>query len=137
MADTTNAIFAKGEPASQDYFCGQAWVNMLVPKNETGNFSVADVVFEPGCRNNWHTHPAGQILLVTDGLGFYQEKDQPARALAKGDVVVIPSGVVHWHGAAKNSSFTHIAINSIANNVAVNWLDRVTDEEYESVHTGN
>lgn len=137
MADTTSAIFTKGDPASPDYFTGEAWVNMLVPESETGNFSVADVVFDPGCRNNWHTHPAGQILLVTDGLGFYQEKGQPARALATGDVVVIPSGVVHWHGAAKNSSFTHIAINSIANNVAVNWLDRVTDEEYDSVHSGN
>lgn len=125
-----NAIFPKGEKASPNYFTGTAWVNILVPKDERENFSIGDVIFEPGCRNNWHKHPAGQILLVTDGKGYYQEKDKPARSLGKGDVVVIPSHVEHWHGATKDSSLTHIAITNITEKGVVEWLSPVTDEEY-------
>lgn len=132
--ENENAIFPKGERASSDYFTGTAWVNILVPKDETESYSVGDVVFEPGCRNNWHTHPAGQILLVTDGKGYYQEKGKPARLLAKGDVVKIPSDLEHWHGATLNSSFTHIAISNITNEGPVTWLRPVTDEEYNKVN---
>ena len=67
-------IFPKGNKVSTDYFTGTAWLNVLVPQNETGSYSVGNVVFEPGCRNHWHKHPAGQILLVTDGKGYYQKK---------------------------------------------------------------
>jgi len=109
-------------------------LNVLVPKDETGNYSIGNVLFEPGCRNNWHTHPAGQILLVTEGKGFYQERGKPARTIAKGDVIVIPSHVEHWHGARKDSSFTHIAVTNIIEGIAVNWLNAVTDEEYQSCH---
>jgi len=133
--ENQNAIFPKGNKAPADYFTGNAWVNILVQKDETGNYAVGDVVFEPGCRNNWHTHPAGQILLVTDGKGFYQEKGKPARPLNKGDVVIIPSNVEHWHGASRDSSLTHIAITNNTSEGAVNWLSRVTDEEYNSVHS--
>ncbi|WP_212005935.1 carboxymuconolactone decarboxylase family protein [Chitinophaga sp. HK235] len=129
-----NAIFPKGEKAPADYFTGTAWVKILVPQDETGTYSIGDVVFEPGCRNNWHTHPAGQILLVTAGKGYYQEKGKPARLLTQGDVVVIPSGIVHWHGATRDSGFTHIAITNITKDGAVKWLERVTDEEYDRVH---
>ena len=87
-------------------------------------------MFEPGSRNNWHTHPAGQILLITDGKGFYQERGEPARSLSKGDVIVIPSGVEHWHGATRDSYFSHIAISNITAKGAVEWLTPVTDEEY-------
>lgn len=136
METTQNrtAIFPKGDKASADYFSGTAWVNILVPKDETGHYSVGDVVFEPGCRNNWHTHPAGQILLVTDGQGYYQEKGKPARSLGKGDVVVIPKDIVHWHGATADSSLTHIAISNITENGPVTWLEPVTDEEYNIVN---
>jgi len=120
LENNKNAIFLKGEKASADYFTGTAWVNILVPKDETGHYSIGDVFFEPGCRNNWHTHPAGQILLVTDSSGFYQEKNKPARLLTKGDVVIIPSHVEHWHGAAKDSSFTHIVITNITKQGLVN-----------------
>lgn len=133
-SENKHAIFQKGEKASPDYFTGTAWVNILVPKDETGSYSIGDVVFEPGCRNNWHTHPAGQILLVTDGKGYYQEKGRAARLLAKGDVVVIPSNVEHWHGAARDSRFTHIAISNITKEGVVKWLQPVTDEEYNNVH---
>jgi 4-carboxymuconolactone decarboxylase len=136
MESTENetAIFPKGEKASADYFTGTAWVNILVPKDETESYSVGDVVFEPGCRNNWHTHPAGQILLVTDGKGYYQERGKPARLLTKGDVVKIPSDLEHWHGATRNSSLTHIAISNITKEGPVTWLRPVTDEEYNKVN---
>jgi len=136
QSENHNAIFPKGEKVPAEYFTGTGWLNVLVPKDETGNYSIGNVAFEPGCRNNWHTHPAGQILLVTDGNGFYQEKGKPARPLSKGDVVVIPSRVEHWHGATKNSGFTHIAITNITSAGAVHWLSPVTEEEYESCHAG-
>jgi Uncharacterized conserved protein, contains double-stranded beta-helix domain len=134
ISENQNSIFTKGEKTPADYFTGTAWLNILVPKDETGNYSVGNVLFEPGCRNNWHTHPAGQVLLVTDGNGFYQEKGKAARALSKGDVVVIPSKVEHWHGASKDSSLTHIAITNITAKGPVQWLNPVTDEEYQSCH---
>ncbi|WP_183560467.1 cupin domain-containing protein [Mucilaginibacter sp. SP1R1] len=127
------AIFPKGDQGSADYFNGTAWVKILVPKDQTGNYSVGNVVFEPGCRNNWHTHATGQILLVTDGKGWYQEKGQAARSLVKGDVVVIPIDVVHWHGAAKDSSFTHIVITNNSPEGPVKWMYRVSDEDYNQL----
>ncbi len=135
--ENQNAIFPKGEKGAADYFTGTAWVNILVPQDETGSYSVGDVVFEPGCRNNWHTHAAGQILLVTDGKGYYQERGKPARLLTKGDVVVIPSHVEHWHGAAQDSSLTHIVITNNAAEGVVKWLAPVTDEEYNSIQPAN
>jgi 4-carboxymuconolactone decarboxylase len=132
MLDNQNEIFPKGEKASADYFAGTAWVNILVPQDETGAYAVGNVVFEPGCRNNWHTHPAGQILLVTEGIGYYQEKGKPARLLTKGDVVMIPSHVEHWHGAAADSSFSHLVVTNNTKQGAVKWLAPVTDEEYYS-----
>ena len=127
-----HAIFPTGEQASPNYFTGTAWVNILVPEDETGHYAIGNVVFEPGCRNNWHKHPAGQILLITDGNGFYQERGRPARLLRKGDVVVIPSHVEHWHGAARDSGLTHIVVTNNSKNGAVEWLSPVTDEEYYS-----
>ena len=110
-------------------------MNILVPQDETGSYAIGNVVFEPGCRNNWHKHPAGQILLVTDGKGYYQEKGKPARLLTKGDVVVIPSHIEHWHGAAQDSSFTHIVVTNNTKQGAVEWLEPVSDEEYNSCHS--
>ncbi|WCT13084.1 cupin domain-containing protein [Mucilaginibacter jinjuensis] len=128
-----NEIFPRGNQGPADYFNGTAWVNILVPKDQTGTYAVGNVVFEPGCRNNWHTHTTGQILLILDGKGWYQERGQAARPLSKGDVVVIPVNVEHWHGAAKDSSFTHIVITNNSPEGPVNWLDRVTDEEYNAL----
>ncbi|HLY71092.1 MAG TPA: cupin domain-containing protein [Puia sp.] len=132
--DNHQGIFPKGEKTSPDYFTGTAWLTMLVPKDETGTYTIGNVVFEPGSRNNWHTHPKGQILLVIDGNGLYQEKGQAARALSTGDVVIIPSHAEHWHGATKDSSFTHIAVTNIGEEGPVKWLDPVTDEEYLGCH---
>ncbi|MBA3648068.1 MAG: cupin domain-containing protein [Chitinophagales bacterium] len=132
-SENQNIIFPKGERAPADYFNGIAWVNILVSKDETGTYAVGNVLFEPGSRNNWHTHATGQILLITDGKGWYQERNKPARSLAKGDVVVIPSKVEHWHGATRDSSFTHIIITNNSAEGAVKWLDPVRDEEYNNL----
>jgi len=129
-----NGIFPLGEKTPAEYFTGTAWLNVLVPKDETGNYTIGNVVFEPGCRNNWHTHPAGQILLITEGKGIYQERGKPARQLVKGDVVVIPSSVEHWHGARRDSTFTHITVTNITSEGPVKWLAPVTDEEYLGSH---
>jgi len=130
MDNMKNSIFPKGEKVPADHFTGTAWLNMLVVQDETRSYSIGNVVFEPGCRNNWHKHPAGQILLITDGKGYYQEKGKPARILTKGEVVAIPSSVEHWHGAAKDSSLTHIVITNNSTEGPVIWLAPVTDEEY-------
>lgn len=122
-AGEKNEVFAQ-------YFAGQSYLNIL----STRQVSIANVTFEPGCRNNWHVHRAkdggGQILLVTAGRGYYQEWGKPARELFPGDVVNIPANIKHWHGAAPNSWFAHLAIEVPAEGAANEWLEPVTDEEY-------
>ena len=120
------------EKAPSDYFTGAAWVKNLVPADDVFNTVISNVYFEPGARNNWHTHTGGQILIVTDGTGYYQEKGKARQVLSKGDVVKIPPGVIHWHGASADSAFIHIAINPNIQKGIVEWLQRVTDEEYNS-----
>lgn len=131
--ENQNDIFPKGEKASPDYFTGNALLKMLVPADDIFNTSVANVVFEQGARNNWHTHPGGQILIVTHGNGYFQEKGKPIQLLHKGDVVKIPPGIIHWHGATPDSEFTHIAINTNTSTGIVDWMQPVTDEEYSSI----
>lgn len=126
------SIFPKGDKAPPDYFTGTAWIKLLVPNDPVLNCQIGNVVFERGARNNWHTHSGGQILVVTDGIGYYQEKGQPIQLIRKGDVVKILPGVVHWHGASPHSELTHIAINPNTQQGIVEWLERVTDEEYNS-----
>ena len=130
--ETDSQIFPRGERAPAEYFTGTVWLKLLVVNDTTSNCQVGNVVFEPGARNNWHTHPGGQILLATNGIGYYQEKGKPIQVLQKGDVINIPPNVKHWHGASPNSEFTHIAINANTQKGIVVWLERVTDEEYNS-----
>ncbi len=127
-----NSIFEKGAKGSSEWFTGTVWVNTLMPPGENLHYTIGDVKFEPRARTLWHTHPVEQVLLVTDGQGFYQEKGSPARSLSKGDTLVIPPGVEHWHGAAPQSTFTHIAITNYKDNSNVTWLQPVTDEEYNN-----
>lgn len=126
-------LFGLGEPneAYAQYFIGQSFLNGLAG----GDIGIANVTFEPGCRNNWHTHHGtGQYLLVTDGRGWYQEWGKPARELRPGDVVAIPAEVKHWHGAAKDSWFCHVALSAACVEGASNeWLEPVTDEEYDKL----
>ena len=130
--ENQNTLFPKGERAPADYFTGTVWVKMILPNDPTLNCQIVNVVFEPGARNNWHTHPGGQILVVTDGVGYYQEKGKPVQLIRKGEVVNIPPGIEHWHGASHDNEFTHIAINPNTQKGIVVWLERVTDEEYNS-----
>lgn len=130
--ESNNTIFPKGDPASAAYFTGNAWIKPLVPDNRALNTVVGNVVFEAGARNNWHTHPGGQILIVTHGVGYYQEEGKPIQLLNIGDVVSILPEVKHWHGASPDSEFTHIAISTNTQNGIVDWLERVTDEQYNS-----
>lgn len=119
-------IFGLGDSndAYAQYFKGQSYLKSL-----GGN--AANVTFEPGCRNNWHIHhKGGQILLVTEGRGYYQEWGKPAQELHPGDIVNIAPEVKHWHGAAKDSWFTHIAIAVPAEGASTEWLEEVLDEEY-------
>jgi len=132
-SEEQNSIFPKGERAPADYFTGVVWVKMLVANDPTLNCQIVDVVFEQGARNNWHTHPGGQILIVTNGVGYYQEKGKPIQLIKKGDVVNILPDVEHWHGASHDSEFTHIAVNPNTQKGIVSWLERVTDEEYNSI----
>ncbi|HXS36418.1 MAG TPA: cupin domain-containing protein [Flavipsychrobacter sp.] len=131
-SDNKNEIFPLGEKAGADYFTGNAWVKYLITADDMFNTSVGNVVFEAGARNNWHTHPGGQILIVIDGVGYYQEKGKPIQVIKKGDVVQIYPDVVHWHGASPDSTMTHIAINTHTEKGVVDWLGPVSDEEYNS-----
>lgn len=110
-------------------FIGTAYLYPLSEVKEL-NVPMFNVTFEPGCRNNWHSHSGGQILIATSGIGYYQEKGKPARRLSPGDIVEIPVNVEHWHGAAPDSWFAHIAIECNPENNQVTWLSPVTDEEY-------
>lgn len=124
-----NEIFARGEKNSEysQYFKGQSYIKTL----SNDGLQIANVTFEPSCRNNWHIHhKCGQILLVTQGRGYYQEWGQPARELKAGDVVNISPETKHWHGASKDSWFVHVVIEVPAKNGYTEWLEPVTDEEY-------
>lgn len=111
-------------------FTGEVWLASLSEKEEL-NLPMANVTFEPGCRNSWHSHKAGQILIATAGIGYYQEKEQPARRLFPGDIVEIAPGIEHWHGAAPDSWFAHIAMTTNPQENATVWLSPVSDKEYE------
>ena len=119
--------------ANADYFTGTAWTTRLAASDEIAVNAVR-VVFEPGSRNHWHTHPGGQILIATEGKGYVQKKGEPIQLLLPGDTVTILAGEEHWHGASPDSVFTHIAIQpNIAGKGEIEWLQPVTDEEY-AVH---
>jgi quercetin dioxygenase-like cupin family protein/alkylhydroperoxidase/carboxymuconolactone decarboxylase family protein YurZ len=125
-------IFPKGMMIKNEYFSGTAWLQMLLNANENHDISIANVVFEPGVRNNWHSHPAGQILICIKGKGYYQEKGKSIQLLNVGDVVDISPNVIHWHGATPDGEFEHIAINPQVHKGSVVWLQPVTNEEYNS-----
>ena len=129
--ENNKSIFPRGDNAPQTVFTGTAYLNMLIADNDNQyNCQVYDVVFEAGARNNWHSHPGGQILLVTAGKGYYQERGKSARFLQMGDVVAIPPNVEHWHGAAPDSEFTHIGISPNTQKGGAKWFDPVTEAEY-------
>jgi len=132
--ETAASLFPKGDKLPNEWFTGDAFLSPLVAKDKNNEFSAGAVTFDIGARTNWHTHPKGQVLIVTEGSGFYQEKGKVAKAIKKGDVVNIPENVEHWHGASAGSAMTHIAITNFEEDVQVIWLKPVTDEEFNEVN---
>jgi quercetin dioxygenase-like cupin family protein len=131
---STTEIFPKGQPLPKEWFVGNAFLTPLITKDKNNDFSTGSVTFEPNARTNWHTHPRGQVLLVIEGSGYYQEKGKAAQVIKKGDVVNIPENTEHWHGASASSKMVHIAITNYKDDVQVTWLQPVTDEEYAEVN---
>ena len=133
-----NITFGLGEEnkAYEKYFIGKSYLNPLTDPNKT-NIFLANVTFEPKCRNNWHIHHAtkggGQILVCVDGEGWYQEEGKEAVSLKPGMVITIPAEVKHWHGAKKDSWFGHIAIEVPGENTSNEWCEEVSDEEYNKL----
>ena len=129
------SVFPIGGPndAFAQFFTGQSYLNML----SLEQVAIGNVTFEPGCRNNWHIHHAksggGQMLLVTAGRGYYQEWGKPARELHPGDVVHIPPEVKHWHGAAPDSWFQHLAIEVPGEETKNEWCEPVSEDEYRKL----
>lgn len=130
--------FGTGNPndAFAKYFIGNSFLNSLTNPKDTAVF-LANVTFEPGCRNNWHIHHAktggGQLLICTAGEGWYQEEDKDAIELKEGSVITIPPEVKHWHGAKKDSWFSHIAVEVPGEETSNEWCEDVSDEEYNKL----
>lgn len=126
---TLNQAYAK-------YFIGDSFLKSLTD-DDTCSLHMSNVTFEPACRNNWHIHHAtqngGQILICTTGEGWYQEEGKEAVSLTPGKVIHIPAGIKHWHGAKKDSWFSHIAIAVPGENTSTEWLESVSNEEYEAL----
>lgn len=130
--------FGTGNPndAFEKYFVGNSFLNPLTNPKDTAVF-LANVTFEPGCRNNWHIHHAktggGQLLICTAGEGWYQEEGKDAVELKEGSVITIPPEVKHWHGAKKDSWFSHIAVEVPGEETSNEWCEEVSDEEYNKL----
>ncbi|NIG55621.1 carboxymuconolactone decarboxylase family protein [Chitinophaga sp. Cy-1792] len=122
----------KGIPAPEEWFTGRVWINMTVKPEDGYNVNIAIVTFDPTARTKWHTHTSGQILFVTEGHGYYQERGKPIRLIMQGEVVKIPKNVEHWHGATHHHPMRHIAIISDYSNDTTTWLQAVTEEEYNA-----
>ena len=126
-------VFSKGEKTTSNNFSGTVWLYMMGANDSTLHARFGNVTFEPKARTNWHSHPGGQILFITEGKGYYQSKGKPARLLEKGDHVEIPPNTIHWHGAGPDSEFAHIAISLNTDEGGAVWHGPVTDLEYNSL----
>lgn len=135
-AMTNQQISRAGTQASaagpEENFTGRVRVDPLFPATPEVNASGAYVTFEPGARSAWHTHPAGQRLVVVSGVGLTQEEGKPVQEIRPGDVITCPPGVKHWHGAAPNTAMTHLAVTGIVDGKSVEWMEKVTDDQYQA-----
>ncbi len=113
-------------------FTGKVRVTTVLTADDSDSVSCASVAFEAGARSAWHSHPKGQLLVVTEGTGLIQAEGQPVRRIKAGDTIWTPPNVKHWHGASPNSAMVHTATQEIVNGSPVNWMQKVTDEEYRS-----
>lgn len=127
------AIFPKGEKGSQDLFTGNAYNIGLVDADSIFTTAVGNVYFEPGARSNWHSHPSGQILIITDGVGYHQIEGKPVEVIQKGSIIKCPPNVRHWHGASAKVGLQQLYIVPNTEKGIVNWDEAVTDKQYTSV----
>ena len=125
------SIFPKGEISTTDNHTGTVWLKELNEPDSIFSYSIAVATFAAGAKLDWHIHPAGQILLISEGTGYYQEKGKPIQIVHKGDVIKCLPGVEHWHGASPASGFAYIATTPVQKGKTI-WLKRVTDEEYHA-----
>lgn len=114
----------------EQYFTGSARIELLFQPKAPSRTTVGSVTFEPRARSAWHSHPAGQLLIVTAGTGWIQQEGRPKQEIRPGDVIWTPPGVKHWHGATERNAMTHLAITDLLNGRNVDWLEKVTDEDY-------
>lgn len=129
-----NSLFPLGGPNNPSYFTGEAYLYPLLDTEQTdGYYAAGSVTFMPGARTYWHTHPSVQTLIVTEGIGWYQERGKEPVRLEKGSVIPIPVGVEHWHGASADSKLVHIHITNYKDDSLVTWQVPVTDEEYSQL----
>jgi quercetin dioxygenase-like cupin family protein len=113
-----------------EYFTGSVRIDPLFPASDQSRLAGARVTFEPGARTAWHTHPAGQTLIITAGTGWVQNWGGPVQEMRQGDVVRIPPGVKHWHGATATTRMIHVALHEHLNGKVVDWMEKVSDEQY-------
>ena len=118
--------------ASSEYFTGNVWQDPIIEADEPARVRALRVSFEPGARTAWHTHPLGQTLHVISGVGLIGLRNEPPQLIKAGDTVWIPPGEEHWHGASATNSMTHIAIQEALNGSVAEWLNKVSDSEYQS-----
>lgn len=131
FAQQGGSPFPKGELSKTKNHTGDIWLNELNVGDATFDPSVAQAVYGPGARLDWHIHPAGQALLITEGTGYYQERGKPVRIVHKGDVIKSAPGVEHWHAAASNSTFAYIAVTPTSKGKTI-WREPVSDKDYNS-----
>ena len=127
----TSPVFPKGEKSPNVNHVGNVWLSELNAPDSVFSYGTAVAIFDPGARLNWHSHPGGQILIFTDGVGYYQEKGKAKRTVRKGEVIKCLPGVEHWHGATPDSGVTYIATSPAQKGKTI-WLQKVTDAEYNS-----
>jgi quercetin dioxygenase-like cupin family protein len=136
-AEVTNSknelLFPTGEKITNDNFTGTVYLQMLIAADSLNPTAVGNVTFDPGSRSKWHLHPAGQILLAVEGVGYYQEKGQPKKILRKGDAIKCPPNIPHWHGASPDTGFVQLAITNNHKGATV-WMNAVSDTVYNSSH---
>ena len=126
------AIFPKGEKGSKDLFTGNAYPTPLLNADSVYNTLIGNVYFEPGARSNWHIHPSGQILIITDGVGYHQIEGKPIEIIKKGDVIKCPPNVRHWHGASQDVGLQQLYVIPDTEKGIVKWYEAVTDDQYSA-----
>jgi len=132
QAQTADSVFPKGELSPAKNHTGNIWLSELNVGDSTFDPGIAQAVYGPGAKLDWHIHPGGQVLLITEGTGYYQERGKPARIVHKGDVIKCAPGVEHWHGASPTSSFAYIAVTPTQKGKTI-WLEPVSEKDYKSL----